>query len=568
MTVKVVVIMDIIMLSAANRDFKGVRPRSLFHSTWYVILTTVLSCHAFGQSDLDVTASATSSAIYQDVQAEENGIRSLTTFTVTPQINAAYQSRTFNGMWSGMLTHLERENNTNEEKDTFEEYRYTSNWQAIDKYLVIQASGALNYQNTSSGNYLLSDFVTNSEALSKTRSNQILGVLSLNNGNWLRAQGTASYSDVESNSTSTDSVSALNNDTYSLAGTLTSGETAKRFIWLISGNYQLTQRPESAQGEFISRAGEFVLDTMLLRNWALRTTASHEGNQLSDRTDTFSSTRQFNSYGIGLTYRQDASRYIALTANRSSSDIEEEQETFVGVDMAWALSTRSALSGSYGRRFYGESADAKFSYNTKYFRSSFSYSEEVTNTSRLLANPENLGVFVCPVDSTSIADCFQPNSLSYDTDANEELLQITTQNLEYDDNIILRKSSNTQLGYQFSRITLGLAWQYAEDNYLDDNRLRRTYSGSTSLAYKLGSYTNLTTSIQYANIEDRGSDSASGESENWNGTLGVTRTFGENLTTSISMTYIDKRGDLDTGGFFGANYKDRRITLSASYKYE
>ena len=62
---------------------------------------------------------------------------------------------------------------------------------------------------------------------------------------------------------------------------------------------------------------------------------------------------------MGLTYRQAENRYISLTANKSDSDLgEDDGETFVGVDMQWALSTRTRIAATYGRRFYGESASA------------------------------------------------------------------------------------------------------------------------------------------------------------------------------------------------------------------
>lgn len=545
--------------------------KNIYLTSFIILLSglSILRGHAYAQPNLNITASAQAESIYQDV-ATESGTLSLTTLSVNPQVNATYSSNTFSGTWSGVVTHLERENDTSATEDTFSEYKYSANWQAIDRYLVIQSSGALNYQTTNSGDYLLTDFVTNPDALSKTRSNQITGILTFENGNWLRAQGSASYSDTASERTSTGNT-GLDNDSISVRGTLVSGERAKRLIWELSGNYQDTTRTESSQGDFISRDGDFLLDALVVRNWGIRLNASHEANQISSRTDSISSARQYSSYGAGITYRQSSSRYISLTANKSSSDLEEDDDnTFVGLDMAWALSSRSSISGSYGKRFYGESAAVKFNYNTKYFRSSFTYSEDVTNTSRLLANPENLGVFVCPVESVSIADCFQPASLSYVPSADEELLQITTQNLEYDDNIILRKGAVAQLGYQFSRVTLSLSWQYAEDDYLESDLLRRTYSGSANIAYQLGSYTNLTSKVSYANVAERGNDSLnqSGESDNWNSTVALSRSFGQNFKTSLSLSYIDKEGDLNTGGIYGANYTDRRVTLSATYTYK
>ena len=558
-------IMGIITQSAVNR--RNTMPISRMMKPTLVAAAIATSFPAFAK--LDVTALATADTIHQNVDTEENGNRSLTTVTITPKVNATYQTRTFQGLWSGTYTHLERDNADNSQRQDYAEYSYSAQWVPFENILSFQAAGALNYQNTNSANFLVSDFIANSNSLAKTRSNRLSSTLTLEQGDWIRGQGTASYSDTASERSLTSN-NALDNDSYQLTGNLINGDEAKYFIWSVSGTYQNTERGQANTGDFESRTGDGYIDTRIYGDWAFRLTARHEANQISDRDDTNSIVREFNSYGAGLTYRQAENRYISITANKSDSDIEEDDgETFVGIDLQWALSTRTRIAVTYGRRFYGESASATIGYNSKYLRTSFSYSEDVTNTSRLLANPENLGVFVCPTATTSIADCFQPNSLSYTPNAGEQLVQLTSQNLEFDDNIILRKSSNFQAGYDFSRVTLAFSWRYSEDDYLDEDRLRRTYSFGTNLAYKIGSYTNLTSSINYANITGLGAqETFRGESDNWNASIGLEREFGRNLKASIDARYLEQEGDLNAGGQFGNNYTDRRISASITYTYD
>lgn len=521
------------------------------------------------QAKLEVNALATADTIHQNVKTKENGTRSLTTLTVAPKVNATYQTRTFQGLWSGTYTHLERDNDDANQRQDYAEYSYSAQWVPFENLLSFQAAGALNYQNTNSANFLVSDFIANSDSLAKTRSNRLSSTLTLDQGDWVRGQGTAAYSDTASERSITNN-NALNNDSYQLTGNLINGDEAKYFLWSVTGTYQNTERGQANTGDFESRTGDGFIDTRVYGDWAIRLTARHEANQISDRDDTNSLVREFNSYGVGLTYRRAENRYISITANKSDSDLEEDDgETFIGLDMQWALSTRTRIAATYGRRFYGESASASIGYNSKYLRTSFSYTEDVTNTSRLLADPENLGVFVCPTATTSIADCFQPNSLNYTPSAGEQLVQITSQNVEFDDNIILRKSANFQAGYDFSRVTLAFSWRYSEDDYLDEDRLRRTYSFGTNLAYKIGSYTNLTSSINYANITGLGAEETfSGESDNWNASIGLEREFGRRLKASIDARYLEQEGDLNAGGQFGNNYTDRRISASITYTYD
>ena len=558
-------IMGTITQSAVNRLYT--MPKSRIIKPTLVAAAVATSLPAFAK--LDVNAVATADTIYQSVDTEENGNRSLTTVTIAPKVNATYQTRTFQGLWSGTYTHLERDNDDASQRQDYAEYSYSAQWVPFENLLSFQAAGALNYQNTNSANFLVSDFIANSDSLAKTRSNRLSSTLTLDQGDWVRGQGTASYSDTASERSLTNN-NALDNDSYQLTGNLINGDEAKYFIWSVTGTYQNTERGQANSGDFESRTGDGYIDTRIYGDWAFRLTARHEANQISDRDDTASLVREFNSYGAGLTYRQAENRYISVTANKSDSDLEEDDnETFIGIDMQWALSTRTRIAATYGRRFYGESASASIGYNSKYLRTSFSYSEDVTNTSRLLADPENLGVFVCPAATTSIADCFQPNSLSYTPNAGEQLVQLTSQNLEFDDNIILRKSANFQAGYDFSRVTLAFSWRYSEDDYLDEDRLRRTYSFGTNLAYKIGSYTNLTSSINYANVTGQGAEEVfRGESENWNASIGLEREFGRRLKASIDARYLKQEGDLNSGGQFGNNYTDRRLSASITYTYD
>jgi len=557
--------MGTITQSAVNRQYTMPTKRIL--KLTLVAAAVATSFPAFAK--LDINALATTDTIHQSVETEENGNRSLTTLTITPQVNATYQTRTFQGLWSGTYTHLERDNDDTSQRQDYAEYSYSAQWVPFENLLSFQAAGALNYQNTNSANFLVSDFIANSDSLAKTRSNRLSSTLTLEQGDWIRGQGTASYSDTASERSLTNN-NALDNDSYQLTGNLINGDEAKYFIWSVTGTYQNTERGQANIGDFESRTGDGYIDTRIYGDWAIRLTARHEANQISDRDDTTSLVREFNSYGAGLTYRQAENRYISVTANKSDSDLEEDDdETFIGLDLQWALSTRTQIAATYGRRFYGESASASIGYNSKYLRTSFSYSEDVTNTSRLLADPENLGVFVCPTATTSIADCFQPDSLSYTPNVGEQLVQLTSQNVEFDDNIILRKSSNFQAGYDFSRVTLAFSWRYSEDDYLDEDRLRRTYSFGTNLAYKIGSYTNLTSSINYANITGLGAEETfRGESDNWNASIGLEREFGRHLKASIDARYLEQEGDLNAGGQFGNNYTDRRFSASITYTYE
>ncbi|NDW21629.1 TIGR03016 family PEP-CTERM system-associated outer membrane protein [Alteromonas hispanica] len=538
-------------------------------------LITLLFFQDFAYADLDVSAGVTSSNIYQNVKSEDRKSVSLNTFSINPSLNVSYESRTLRGRWQTQLTYLKRDRDDINIEDNFQNYAYSAQWSPLDDLITFEASGALSYQNAQPGNFLVSDFNTNANSLAKTRSNRLASTLNIREADWIQVQGMVSYSDVASERAANGQGNALNNDTYQLSGTARNGDRAKKLIWQITGSYQNTSRAQLQGGEFISRNASGFSDFNIIGNWAIRLSGTHEANQISDRIDSLSATREFNTFGAGITYRQTANRFISLTANRTNTEqTEDDSDNFVGVDLQWAFTPRTSASLTYGRRFFGETGSANIRYNSKYLRSAFIYTENVTNTSRLLANPENIGVFVCPINSTSISNCFQPNNLNYVPASNEQFVQFSNQNVEFSDNIIVRKSSNLQLGYDFSRITVGLSFTYSEDDALDANRLLRTLSSGITLSYQIGSYTNANASISYANV-DQQSDGTNnnGESDNWNFELGITRSIGRNLNFSSDISYIKRAGDDVIGGgfntgLFGANFTDRRISVSLTYTYD
>lgn len=544
-------------------------------SKYYYCIFLLLSLPVTAQSKFDLNGQIELDNTYQQLKTSSDNSRSLNTLSFTPSVNTSYESKNLKGIWSGSLVHLSRERDDLNFTDTFAEYNYAVNWRPYGDILSFDATGFLNFINANTANFLLSDFLNNSEDLVKTRSNRLSSTLVLSRNDWINVGAEASFSDTASESSRFTNNNALNNDSMSLSGNLTSGRSLENILFEFKGSYQKTEREQVGFGDFITRQADFFSDFLLYSDFAIRLTAFHEGNQISSEIDSSSVVRQFNSYGVGLTYRQDETRYISITSNKIASQDGNENdeavdESYIGIDMAWALSPRTSMKAKYGRRFFGESASAQFNYNSKFFRSSFNYSEDVTNTSRLLANQENLGVFVCPSNSLSISDCFQPNSLSYSPLANEQIVQLSGQNIDLQDNIIVRKAGNLQAGYDFSRVTLAFSWGYSEDDFIEFERLRRTFSIGSQLSFQIGKNTVFNASADVANILEKSETGLpNGEADNFNTSFGIQRNIGQDIVLDFDFTYLKQEGDEITGlSQFGSNFTDRRVSVSLLYRYD
>lgn len=536
--------------------------------TGICIAVPFFSFSALGEVDLRAGVGA--DAIQQNIEAPNRDDRSLTTFTVEPTVTALYRSPTLSGAVNGNVVYIDRDRNDASREDTYAEYNYNGQWTPFDRLLTLSASGATTYRNANAGNFLVSDFLTNSQSLTKVRSQRYAATVQLDQGNYVRTYGTLAYSTVSADGSPVGNNNRLDNDTYVADGNLRNGENATRLFWTLTGSYQKTDGDNirAARGDFISRRGSANIDMMVIGDWGLRATGTHEQNQISDRNDTGSRTREFNSYGAGIIYRQSEARYIAVTANRSESDLaQDDNETFVGADLRWAFSSRTDIAASYGRRFYGDSASAAINYNTKNLRTSFNYDENVTNTSRLVSDPLNLGLFVCPAGSGTFADCFQPDSLDYQPGPDEQAIELILPNVEFADNIIVRKNASGQLGYTFSRISVGLSLRFSEDDFLNQERLRETNAIAVNMTYRVGSFTRVNARIQYAEVEQTATDLESGSSQNLNSSIGLSRQLGRNLKAEVKFAYIEKDGNLTAGSVFGPEFTDRRVSIGISYQY-
>ena len=543
--------------------------KTLTRSILGLTLLTVNPISVAQQQDagLFIATSAEVAYIHQDLISERtDGRNEAQTFQFTPTVSLDYRSRRFQGRWATTYTHLQRDIEDQDRNDSFTEYLYNAQFVAIDNLLTFQANGALNYQNVQSDGYLIDDFLLNSDELSKTRSNRFSVVSNIPRGRYFGANGSLSYSDTQSEDRADNNNANLDNNSYSAQGELVSGNGIDWLDWSVNGSYQNTER--DFQDDFISRLAGADLSFIVMRNLGISFTAQHEANQLGTDQTNFSQAREFNSAGAGFTLRQSETRYITLTYNISDSSRDEgdNDKNFIGVDFNWDFSARTRVSGNYSRRFFGESGRFSFTHNTKSLRTQIRYSEDVTSFSRLIADPENLGVFVCQDGNLDLLSCFQPNSLSYQLKPGEQFVQFSQQNAEINDEIILRKGLNGQIGYEFGRLRLSLDARYALDEYLEIDRIQRTLSAGFNSALKIGAYTNITARVQYAETEQRSSVVNSGSSQTWEASTGLTRDIGQHLSASIDFRFLDRDGTLQTG-FGGQELTDRRISASIRYTY-
>ncbi|WP_414828138.1 hypothetical protein [Alteromonas sp. H39] len=532
--------------------------------------------------ELRANSSVSGSAIFREVSTDSSVSGDSSVYRVNPNVNISYRSAKFQGRASANVTYLERddfrENSSSE--DTYTNFNYQASYSAIDNVLRIQANGGFSYRNLTPENYIVTDVINDDSNLVKTRNNSLAAILTKRKGDYFLGNGVARVSKVETGPRGQNRQGFDNTD-ISFQGTARNTEDADIFFWELSGAYRETDRGNQgnpvtlSSNDFITRRGDFAGELMVYKEFGIYIAASHDAYQYQSATSTGTTKREFYSAGAGLTYRQSRNRYIRVAYSRQfDSDIDVEiandedindDTYFLEGEINWAATPRTSLRARLTRNATGETGNVSIRYNTKKLRSSLQYTENVTNFSRLINEPDSMGVFVCQQGSTSLADCFQPASLDYQLQTGETFLEFFSPNLELTDEVIKRQSLNAEFGLSGKRTRVVLNTRYSLDTYVTNNRQTRTRSVSTRINHRLGRRNTISASISYALIERNEVASIGDDTENetWNSSISYTRNIGRSLRLNTSLNYIERAGENSFINF--GDFKERRVTIGITY---
>jgi uncharacterized protein (PEP-CTERM system associated) len=267
---------------------------------------------------------------------------------------------------------------------------------------------------------------------------------------------------------------------------------------------------------------------------------------------------------VGISLAQSPNRYVAMTYNTGKRD-DAEHDYFVGGNLNWAFSGRTYVSGSYGKRYYGDSGNVTFSYASKHLRATFSYEEEVTNFSRLNSSEESLGLFVCPSNDLNISSCYQPNSLNVQLEPGEQFTEFSEFVVEVSDEPILMKRARAVLGYSKTRFSTALEFLYSNPFYEISKREQLSYTTNLSMNYELGPRTDFRTQLTYIEAYERPGDNGLGL--RYDDTIvraisAISYRLNENILADLELRFVDRDSDVDA-----RNAADRRITASIKYTF-
>ncbi|MBT1064822.1 hypothetical protein KJY73_14615 [Bowmanella sp. Y26] len=439
----------------------------------------------------------------------------------------------------------------------FTDYNFNSKMGLWDQRIQVTAQSNRSHRALFSGDSGVTDPILNAEDLSTVQSNNASFAFFPKRPSYLgfslfaRAGESRSQSTPNANSVFND----IDSETYSGTARLYQGREFKSVYWDISNSYQKTKR--KGQNDITSESIAGKVGVGLFSDLHLVVVGSDYQNEglsggVSDQS--ISST----SYGGGLEWRRDSGRFVGVTYNKFKH--EDRESNYVGFDINWPLSTRSAVQASYDKRFFGDNYNFSLTHNSRSLRTRMGYDKGFTSYSRLQLVPGQPVVLICPQGNAQVTDCYIPDSPSYEPDIDEVRIIIPTVEGELTDEVIVRESAFINLGYDKRKVSIYLNYNYGNIEYLESNRAQRTRSAQLSLTYKMGPRTRVNLQGNYSRSDALTGLSYDQEVRSYK--LSLARDLNKQADVTLALRYLDRdAGDNDR------SLQDTRLSLDYSYKF-
>jgi uncharacterized protein (PEP-CTERM system associated) len=517
-----------------------------------------LSFSAFGQ-EVDIIGKLNTTSYVTETEIGDNEATQNDAFIIKPSLLGNYKSRLLSASLTANHSRVRRSVDNEDGNDTsnqnYTNLKYTSNLTLIENALSLTLSGAQNYRVINQQQYGFSDEILGSDNLTKSRNNKAQLNFSIPNPLYIGFTLQSTYSKTQTDQSQTGQT-GVDGDNLGLTARLFQGKYIRPINFDISAQYNDTSRAnfqnfestrvQASVGFPIIKEVDFIITGSLDEYDTGQTGFSNRQN-----LDT-------TSYGAGLEWTPSNGRNLSLTYNQLKEG--ENTTDFLGVELAWAFSNRTALNFDYGKRFFGDSYKLDFRHSLKYLRTSVSYSEDLTTFSRLGTSSTNInGIFVCQFGSTDLIDCFQPDSVDYQLQVGEEFRATTEVVTDISEEVILRKSGTASIGYSKRKVTMSIDASYRRTEYLESDRLSINRSLRLNVNYAIGRKTNISfastaATNQFSEFEE--SDTTTTSSINFS------RDLGRYLKLSIAARFLDRESEnLERNG------TDKRLTVGLNYTF-
>jgi uncharacterized protein (PEP-CTERM system associated) len=529
--------------------------------TLSVAVACALPLHA---RQLEFTANVNTTYVNEESETTDTDSTTLDTFSIQPSLGARYRSGRFTGSGNIRYRQLDRHVSqtgstvaTTESRDNYTTYNANTEFELLENALFFTLNGNQTYRSFDINDSLTDDEFNDDGSLSKTRRTQVGLRFKSPQADYLVLDLNARASKVKSDNGDEQGY-AVNSDDKFLRSLLTSGDRMDQVTWDINSNYRKSEGATNNDLTSTRHYGNLYFG--IYDELRFLITGRYESNERFSATEDVSEDLDYDSYGVGLSWGKEARRRINLTYTRSGNANNDEKESFVGLDVNWAFTSRTSVRAELSRRYFGESGSFSLRHNSRRIRTSVTYSEDLTTFSQIIGSELSEETFVCPSDATDFSECFQPPTLNYELNAGEQFTSFGQLNPIISEEVRLRKALQSSIGYDFRRLRTTLNIRRTSTDFLDSGREQTSEVIGLTGNLRTGVKTSFTASVNYQKTEDS-LELEQTESEIWTANFAVNRTVGRSSRVSLGFRHIERKTDeLES-------LSENRITLSFNYRF-
>ena len=512
-----------------------------------------------------------------DTESENSRYEDRNALQISPTLTGIYTSKKASATVSATHLYQRFELDEGSSSTNFTEFNYAGNLSVIDNVFQIFGSGSQGYQSYRPETYISSDYLLNSDDLTKITTHSAGARLNVPRGDIWGLSVTGQYMETKSDNTleevEGDSTSPFNqfidSKGVSANASLVNGDWFRNAYWRANATYRKTDRQD--RGKFESLFVNAEVGYNLYYDFGLLLTATHEENDIAGELQNFfarfnNQFSKFNTYGVGLNYRPAEGRFFNVTLNKISTEGEDDGKTFVGISTSWQFSPRTSVQAQYNRRYYGEAATFSLNHGTKRIRTSISYQERTTTFSTMMFDVADAGTFVCPAGSVDILDCFQPDTLNYELQPGEQVVQFSQLITELTDQVILRRQLGSSIGYQRRNLKLSLDGRYIDTEYSIDNRQQIQKLIGLNANLEVGSRTSIYSRFQFSQINNT-IDDAGRDTDASMYSIGIRNRLSRSLSVGADVRYLDNENTSGIGRDV-FDFNETRISLTMTYNFQ
>lgn len=460
--------------------------------------------------------------------------------------------------------------------ENYVEYDYSGQYQVIDTLLSINASGSQRYLSERIESFDVDDFLLNSDNLGKAKNNSVGANVNIPRGDFFGLNLFSRYreSSFEFERESDNNINRFfDNESLNLGFNALSGTDLTNIRLSLGGN--VTNIKRSERQDFDSQSLTASIDINLISNFALAINGFYENNEIQalNSDEEIDSLNEFYSAGLGLIYQLGQERYFEVAYNRSKSEgrrgLGDEENDFISLELAWALTERTNVQGTYTRRFFGDAGSFSFNHRLRNWRSSIRYNESVTSQSQLI-NTTTPGLVICDDGVIDISECILSDSPSDQIGDGQFTVPIQIAGVGVNDRIVIRKNLVAQTLVNRRRTTFSLTGSHARSEEVEVDRLLENSTVRTKLTFNISPKSLVEFRHTFSKIEtDTAGELGEQLSNEYN--LELRRRLTGDFSASITASYLNRNGEANIfeNQFRGLDgpLTDRRVTFRISYRF-